>query len=58
MTRLLYDRATAAEMLSTSARRIDELRRAGHLLAVKEGGSWKFRYDDLARYVESLAVNR
>ena len=58
MSRLLYDRDAAAEALSTSPRRIDELRRAGLLLAVQDGRSWKFRHDDLQRYIDGLEVNR
>lgn len=52
--RLLYDKQGAAEMLSTSERRIDELRRAGHLLAVQDGREYKYRHDDLCAYADSL----
>jgi excisionase family DNA binding protein len=54
MERLLYDKAAAAEMLSTSERRIDELRRAGHLTAVRDGREYKYRVADLEDYVASL----
>lgn len=54
--RLLYNKTAAAEQLSCSERRIDELRRAGKLLAVEEGRELKFTADELARYVESLPV--
>lgn len=37
MRRSLYDAAVAAELLSTSQRRIHELRRAGVLGAVQDG---------------------
>lgn len=52
--RLLYDRESAAKQLSTSARRIDELRRSGRLLAVWDGNKHKFTHEDLQRYVDSL----
>lgn len=54
MTRLLYDAAGAAELLSTSKSRIHELRRAGVIVAVKDGHEFKFTADDLHAYVESL----
>lgn len=52
--RLLYDAPAAAEMLSTSERRIHELRRAGRLAAVKDGRQLKFFHDELERYINSL----
>ena len=52
--RLLYDRNAAAEALSTSERRIDELRRAGVLTGVRDGREWKYTEDNLRRYIESL----
>lgn len=52
--RLLYDANGAAEMLSTTPRRIHDMRRAGILVAVKEGRTYKFRRDDLQAYVDSL----
>ncbi|UXA12394.1 helix-turn-helix domain-containing protein [Mycobacterium sp. SMC-8] len=55
-TRMLYDRRSAAETLSTSERRIDELRRAGKLPSVRDGRQYKYRHDDLQRYVDSLAT--
>ncbi|WP_234820680.1 helix-turn-helix domain-containing protein [Mycolicibacterium goodii] len=55
--RMLYDRDGAAEQLSTSPRRIDELRRAGILLAVKDGREWKYTAQDLQRYVDSLKTS-
>lgn len=50
----LYDRAAAAEYLSTSAYRVDGLRRAGTLPAVQDGREWKFRRADLDGYIDGL----
>lgn len=55
MTRILYDRESAAVMLSCSARQIDELRRGGKLVAVF-GREYKFRHADLEAYADLLAV--
>ncbi|QDF19941.1 hypothetical protein HWC44_gp054 [Mycobacterium phage ThetaBob] len=55
--RLLYDKSAAAVQLSTSERRIDELRRAGVLIAVQDGREWKFTAAELQRYVASLDVS-
>ena len=52
--KLLYDKTAAAEALSTSERRIDELRRAGLLNAVQDGREFKFTLEELQRYVNSL----
>jgi len=52
--RLLYDAVAAAVLLSTTPRRISELRRAGELIAVQDGRTYKFRRDDLEHYVASL----
>lgn len=54
IVRGLYDRDSAAEYLSTSPRRIDELRRGGKLFAVFEGGKHKFPREELDRYIASL----
>jgi len=51
--RLLYDAVAAAVLLSTTPRRISELRRAGELIAVQDGRTYKFRRDDLEHYVAS-----
>jgi excisionase family DNA binding protein len=51
---LLYDHAGAAEVLSTSERRVHKLRRAGKLAAVQDGRTLKFTLDELRRYAESL----
>lgn len=53
-SRVLYDRNGAAEQLSTSARRVDDLRRARLLLAVRDGREWKYTAVELRRYAESL----
>ena len=52
--RKLYDHAGAAEVLSTSERRIHELRRAGLLHAVQDGRSFKFTDEALQNYIDSL----
>jgi excisionase family DNA binding protein len=54
MIRVLYDTDAAAELLSTSPRRIHELRRAGKLAAVSDGRKFKFAVDELQRYAASL----
>jgi excisionase family DNA binding protein len=54
LTRVLYDTDAAAELLSTSPRRIHELRRAGKLAAVADGRKFKFAADELQRYADSL----
>ncbi|MBN7375697.1 helix-turn-helix domain-containing protein [Mycobacteroides abscessus subsp. massiliense] len=53
----LFDREQAAEFLSTSARRVDELRRAGVLRAVRDGREYKFTSSALASYIASLPVS-
>lgn len=53
-SKLLYDHAGAAELLSTTERRIHELRRAGVLAAVADGRTLKFSLDELRRYASSL----
>jgi excisionase family DNA binding protein len=52
--RLLYDDDGAAELLSTTPRRVADLRRAGELVAVKDGRTYKYRRDDLQTYVDTL----
>lgn len=52
--RLLYDEKGAAELLSTTPRRVADLRRAGELVAVKDGRTFKYRADDLQAYVDRL----
>ncbi|AVJ50252.1 excise [Mycobacterium phage Mendokysei] len=53
-TRLIYDEESAAELLSTTPRRLAELRRAGEIVAVRDGRAYKYRADDLQAYVNSL----
>ncbi|OYN76848.1 hypothetical protein [Mycolicibacterium sphagni] len=55
--RILYDKPAAAEALSTSERRIDELRRARLLVAVQDGREWKYTADELQRYAGSLKTS-
>ena len=50
----LLNREGAAEYLSTSAYRVDGLRRAGTIPAVQDGREWKFRPADLDAYIDSL----
>lgn len=52
--RLLYDAEGAAELLSTTPKRVSELRRAGELCAVLDGKKYKFTADELQRYVNRL----
>lgn len=52
--KLLYDTATAADLLSKTERQIHELRRAGLLGAVLDGRKYKFTHDELQRYANSL----
>ncbi len=54
MTRLLYDAEGAAELLSTTKTRVDDLRRAGKLTAVQDGRQFKYSRDDLQSYVDGL----
>lgn len=53
-SKLLYDHAGAAELLSKTERQIHELRRAGLLAAVRDGRKMKFTFDELKRYADSL----
>ncbi|BDY31450.1 DNA-binding protein [Mycolicibacterium mageritense] len=55
--KILYDKAGAAEVLSTSERRITELRLSGKLVGVLDGREWKYRADDLQRYADSLPTS-
>lgn len=50
----LQTRAQAAEYLSTSQRRLDELIRAGALAAVRDGSSVKIHTTELERYIAEL----
>jgi excisionase family DNA binding protein len=42
----------AAEQLGVSKDRLNELREGGKLRAYRDGASWKFRSDDIAKLVE------
>lgn len=53
----LFDRAQAADFLSTSARRVDELRRTGVLRAVRDGREYKFTSSDLLTYIDGLPAS-
>lgn len=50
----MYDAEGAAELLSTTPKRVSELRRAGVLGAVLDGKKYKFPLDELERYAASL----
>lgn len=50
----LYDADAAAAKLSTTKRRIHELRRSGKLAAVQDGRHFKFTHTELQRYIDSL----
>jgi excisionase family DNA binding protein len=53
----ILDKGAAAAYLATSTRRVDELRRAGRLLAVLDGREFKFKVADLDDYIESLPLS-
>ena len=53
----LLDRDGAAAYLATSARRIDELRRSGRLLATLDGREWKYTTADLDAYISGLKTS-
>jgi hypothetical protein len=55
--RILYDEKSASEMLSISQRHLADLRRAGKVLAVKEGRGWKYRRADLEAYAAALMTS-
>lgn len=57
MTKLLYDEKSAAEMLSISQRHLADLRRAGKIIAVKEGRGYKYRHQDMQAYADSLTTS-
>jgi hypothetical protein len=50
----LYDKDSAADYLSTSDRRVAELRRSGALTSVRDGREWKYRPSDLDANIDSL----
>lgn len=51
---LLYDAEGAAHLLSTTPKRVSELRRAGKLAAVLDGRKYQFKHDELCRYMDLL----
>ncbi|WP_078309240.1 MULTISPECIES: helix-turn-helix domain-containing protein [unclassified Mycobacterium] len=53
----LRDRERAARYLDMTVRRLDDLRRAGAIRAVRDGNRWKYTTSDLDRYVDSLPTN-
>ncbi len=53
----LYDKSSAAVYLSTSERRVDELRRAGTLIAVQDGREYKYTRSALDDYIETLPTS-
>ena len=55
--RILYDAESAATALSIKSKdRVDELRRSGDLVAVKDGREYKYRLADLQAYADALPV--
>lgn len=52
--KILYDTEEAAAALSTTPKRIAELRRSGALCAVRDGRKYKFTAAELQRYVDHL----
>jgi len=50
----LQTRAQAADYLSTSQRRLDELIRAGAIAAVRDGAAVKIHTIELERYIADL----
>lgn len=55
--KILYDEKAASEVLSISQRHLADLRRAGKVLAVKEGRGWKYRHADLESYAAGLLTS-
>ena len=53
----LLDRKAAAEYLACTARRVDDLRREGRLLAVLDGAQWRYRLIHLDAFIESLPTS-
>lgn len=53
----LRDRERAAQYLSMTVRRLDDLRRSGVIRAVRDGNRWKYTTEALDAYVESLPTN-
>lgn len=53
----LRDRERAAQYLSMTVRRLDDLRRSGAIKAVRDGNRWKYTTEALDAYVEGLPTN-
>lgn len=53
----LFSKEGAASYLATSTRRVDELRRAGKLLAVLDGREFKYTAADLDAYIDGLKTS-
>lgn len=53
----LLSKEGAATYLATSTRRVDELRRAGQLLAVLDGREFKYLAADLDTYIAGLKTS-
>jgi hypothetical protein len=53
VTRIRYNRASAAEQLNISLRQLDYLRSTGKLIGRKDGGSVYFDHEELTSYARS-----
>lgn len=53
----LRDRERAAQYLSMTVRRLDDLRRSGAIRAVRDGNRWKYMTSALDEYIENLPTN-
>ena len=53
VTRIRYTKAEAAQQLSISERKLDELRQAGLIVARKDGSRVYFDHDELVSYAKS-----
>lgn len=51
--RIRYSRKDAAEMLSVSLRKFDQLRSEGKLVGRRDGGQILFNHDELVSYANS-----
>jgi hypothetical protein len=50
----LLDRREAGKYLNCSAKRVDDLRKAGVLVARRDGRAWRYTPDDLDAYINGL----
>lgn len=53
VTRIRYNRASAAEQLDISLRQLDYLRKTGELTGRRDGGSVYFDHEELVSYARS-----